>query len=344
MNTKLRFAMLGTGFWSYYQLSGWLETGEVECAALYDQSIAAALHRAGQFAIPPASVYDDLEAMLAQERFDFVDICTSPESHETLVRRVAEHGLPVVCQKPMATSLVASQSLVQHCKTAAVPFYVNENFRWQRPIRAIKKSLDRGHIGRVFRARLDYRSSFPVFDNQPYLKDLEQFILSDVGPHLFDLARFLFGEAASVYCQTQTVIPGVAGEDTATVILRMESGATVICVMSFATRREYDRFPETYVEIEGDSGFLELGPDYWLRETTSEGTMSTRFAPPHYAWAEPAYDVVHASIVPAQTNIARALKALEAGETTGEDNLKTMELVFRSYESAAKGQVIQITG
>ena len=91
------------------------------------------------------------------------------------------------------------------------------------------------------------------------------------------------------------------------------------------------------------AGFLELGPDYWLRETTTERTLSRRCPPPRYPWTDPTYDVVHASIVGAQTNIAHALKGLETGETSGEDNLKTLQLVFLSYASAASGQVIQIS-
>ena len=112
--------------------------------------------------------------------------------------------------------------------------------------------------------------------------------------------------------------------------------------MSYASRREHDRFPETYVQIEGDRGFLELGPDYWIRETTDAGTLSTRHKPPRYSWADPAYDIGHSSIVHEQRNIARALKGLEHGETNGDDNLKTMQLVYKAYESAAEHRVIAL--
>jgi D-apiose dehydrogenase len=248
----------------------------------------------------------------------------------------------VVCQKPMATTLEESEALVAVCKQHNVPLYINENWRWQYPLRQLKKALDSGRIGKVFRARIDYRNSFPVFDNQPFLKELEQFILTDIGSHILDVARFLFGDAKSLYCQTYRVHPDIKGEDVATVMLLMESGATVVCEMSYASRREHDRFPETFVHIEGDQGFLELSHDYWVRETTVEGTLATRHIPPRYPWANPAYDLIHSSIVPEQLNIARALKGLEVGETSGDDNLKTIQLVFKSYESAAKNQVIEL--
>ncbi len=339
---KLKFALFGTGFWAYYQLPGWNETGEVECVALYNRTRSKAEKLAAQFGIPLDKVYDDPEALLDAERdnLDFVDICTAVEQHYPHTKMAAERGLPVVCQKPMATSLEEAEALVNVCKQYNVPLYINENWRWQTAIRAFKHQLDKGHIGKLFRAHIDYRNSFPVFDNQPFLKELEQFILTDIGSHILDAARYLFGDATSLYAHTHRVNPEIKGEDSATVMMRMGDGVTVVADMSYATRREHDRFPETYIQVEGDRGFLELAPDFWIRETTSEGVFASRHKPPHYAWADPAYDVPHSSIVPEQWNIARALKGLEPGETTGDDNLKTVRLVFGAYESARTGKVL----
>ncbi len=313
--------------------------------ALYNRTRSKAEKLAAQFGVP--AVYDDAEALLDREKLDFVDICTNVETHYPFTRMAAERKLAVVCQKPMATSLAEAEALVNTCKAAGVLLYIlyiilyiNENWRWQHPIRAFKRKLDEGRIGRVFRARIDYRNRFPVFDNQPFLKDLEQFILTDIGSHILDTARFLFGDATTLYAHTYRVHPDIKGEDVATVMMTMGGGATVVCDMSYATRREHDRFPETYVEVEGDRGFLELGPDFWIRETTENGTLATRHKPPRYPWADPAYDLAHASIVPCQVNLARALKGLEPGETSGDDNLKTVRLVFGAYESARTGRVL----
>jgi hypothetical protein len=84
-----------------------------------------------------------------------------------------------------------------------------------------------------------------------------------------------------------------------------------------------------------------LGADYVIRLTTSRGTQATRHAPPRYAWANPAYDIAHASIVPCHANLLAALRGSGKGETTGEDNLKTLELVFGAYESAKKNAVVK---
>ncbi len=52
------------------------------------------------------------------------------------------------------------------------------------------------------------------------------------------------------------------------------------------------------------------------------------------------HDLAHASIVPCCANLLAALLGTGRAETTGEDNLKTLELVFGAYESARRGKVI----
>ena len=76
--------------------------------------------------------------------------------------------------------------------------------------------------------------------------------------------------------------------------------------------------------------------------TTRTGTQIRRVPPPRFPWADPAYDVVHSSIVPCQANLLAAMRGEEPAETTGEDNLKTVQLVFASYESQARGETVRI--
>ena len=132
------------------------------------------------------------------------------------------------------------------------------------------------------------------------------------------------------------------GEDVATVALGMASGATVNCEISYATRMEHERFPQTFVFVEGTLGSVELGLDYWIRVTSESGTFAGRYPPPRYAWADPAYDVVHAGIVSCHADLLAALQGVKPAETTAEDNLKTLALVFAAYESARTHQVVEL--
>ena len=340
---RLRFAVLGTGFWSHFQIPAWFEVGGVELAAVYNRTLARGEQVAAKFGVP--RVYGSAEELLRSEKLDFIDIITEIDAHEPLVRLAAQYKIPVICQKPMAPDLAAAEGMVQVCREAGVPFFIHENWRWQAPHRALKAVLDSGQIGRPFRARVDFISGFPVFDNQPFLKTLERFILTDIGSHILDTARFLFGEARSLYCQTSQVHTDIRGEDVATVMLGMQNGMTVTCSMAYAGNPlENEAFPETFFFIEGEKGSIELSQGNRLRVTTRDGTLSRRVKPPHYSWADPAYDVVHASIVPCNANLLKALKGEGQAETTGEDNLKTVRLVFAAYRSAQQNQAVEIQG
>jgi predicted dehydrogenase len=277
------------------------------------------------------------------EKLDFIDIITDVGTHERFVHLAAQHKLPVICQKPMAPNVETARRMVQTCGDANVPFFIHENWRWQTPIQQLRKELSSGKIGTPFRARIDMRSGFPVFDNQPFFKELDQFIISDLGSHILDVARALFGEADQLLCHTQRIHADIKGEDVATIMLKMSGRTSVVCNMAYAENfLEVDRFPETFFFIEGDKGSLELGADYWIRVTTADGTHARRYPPPRYDWADPAYDVVHASIVPCNVDIFAALRGGHTAQTAAEDNLKTVELVFAAYASAASGQVQKI--
>jgi predicted dehydrogenase len=335
---RLRFAMIGAGFWATPQLNGWRELAGAECVAVCNRTRSKAEALATRFGI--GAVYADVEEMIGRERLDFLDIVTDVKTHRRLVELAAAHRLPVICQKPMAETIEDARAMVAVCRAAGVPFLVHENWRWQRPLREVKAVLGSGAIGRVFRGRIDYCNSFPVFESQPFLKELKQFILTDIGSHILDVARFLFGESRQLYCRTQRVHEDIQGEDVATVMMSMGGEAIVTANLSYASRVEHDRFPETFVQIEGTAGSIELSADYWLRVTTADGTTSRRVPPPHYPWADARYALVHSSIVPCHANLLEGLRGGAGAETTGADNLRTMELVFAAYESAATGRVV----
>ena len=339
--SELRFAVLGCGFWSQYQIAGWREVGGPELVAVYNRTRPKAEAVASQFHVP--AVYDDVEALLDGERLDFVDIITDVDTHARFVQLAAARKLPVICQKPLAPDLATAQEMLRQCEQAGVPLLVHENWRWQHPLRELKRALGDPQLGPVHRARITYSNSFPVFDNQPFLRDLEQFIIMDIGTHILDTARFLFGEAQSLYCATQRVNQGIRGEDVATVMMTMDGGATVTCEMSYSSPVEHDRFPETFALVECAHGAVELGPDFWLRVTRrGQGTLSRRCPPPFYEWADARYATVHASIPACCENLLQSLKTGEPAETTGEDNLKTLQLVFGAYASATSGRVVNV--
>lgn len=328
---NLRFAVIGTGFWSKYQIAAWKEIEGVELVALYNRTLDKAIDVAKKFDV--SKVYDSVNELLENEKLDFVDIITDVDTHATFTLTAAGKGVNVICQKPMAASLADAQKMLDACNQNNVKLFINENFRWQAPIRALKETLDAGIIGKSFKARVSFCSAFPVYENQPFLAGLEHFILTDVGSHVLDVCRFLFGEAKSLYCITKKVNKEIKGEDVANVLMEMETGVHCYAELSYASILEKEAFPQTLVLIEGENGSLHLSNDFELKITTRKRTTSSIIRPAMYGWVDPAYAVVHSSIVDCNRNILKGLQGGES-ETTGDDNFRTMQLVWACYESA----------
>ena len=338
MDTKiLKGVIIGTGFWANYQVPAWQELEGVTMTAAYNRTLSKARAIAEKFAIP--NVYDDVEKMLDREQPDFVDIITGVDTHKAFTLMAARKGMDVICQKPMAPSVEEATEMLDACKQAGVKLFIHENFRWQAPIRALKAALDAGIIGAAFKARVSFCSAFPVFANQPFLAELDKFILTDIGSHVLDICRFLFGEARSVYCLTKRVNPAIKGEDVANVLMEMQSGLHCYAEMSYASILEKEAFPQTLVLIEGEQGSLHLSNDFELKITTRGSTTSRVIKPVMHDWLDPAYAVVHSSIVDCNRNILQGLRGGQA-ETTGADNLKTVQLVWACYASSSGKKII----
>lgn len=327
---SLRGALIGCGFFARNHLAAWREVDGVEMAAVCDLDENRARRFAEAFGIE--RVYTDAGALLEEEHLDFVDIVTQPASHRPLVEAAARRGVPVICQKPLAPSLEDARAMVAACEEAGVRFMVHENFRWQRPMRALKAAA--AETGPLFFGRISFRSAFDVYAAQPYLATDERFILYDLGIHLLDLARFFFGEATRLYCQAQRVNPAIRAEDVATVLLETERGATCVVDLSYASRLEEERFPQTLVHLEGTAGSAVLDPDYELTLTTEGRVRRRRVAPRVYDWSTPPAEAIQDSVVAIQRHWADCLRTDRAPETSGADNLRTLALVFGAYTSA----------
>ena len=340
--TALRFAVFGTGWWSNYQIPAWFEVGGVELVALYNRTVSRADKVARHYGIP--HVYGDPEELFRNERLDFVDLIVGNDVHLPMVELAAKYRVPVICQKPMAPLWDACQKMVQVCKEAGVPFFIHENLRWQAPVREVKHLLDSGVIGQPYRARVQIVGySALEYADQPFLKELAQLIMMDMGSHVLDTARYLFGEAQSLYCQHRRTRQDIRGEDVATVLLNM--GEVICsCEMSNATRTAWGHYPDVNIFIEGAQGSIELSPDYWVKVATDDGVTARRIEAPCYAWMRCDQPHWHASIVSCHADLLKAIRAGDQhmAETNADDNLKTMQLIFKAYESAADNRVMML--
>jgi len=334
----LRGGLIGCGFFAQNHLNAWRDVRGAEIAAVCDTDGDRARSCAESFGIP--RFYTDPEAMLREGGLDFVDVVTQPGTHRPLVELAAGHGLHVICQKPLAPTLEDAHAIVQECRAAGVRLMVHENFRWQRPMRALKEAT--AGLGDLFFGRITWRTSFDIYAVQPYLAADPRFIIADLGVHLLDLARFFMGEVDQLYCQTLRVNPSINGEDVATIVLRLRSGATCVVELSYASRVHEDLFPQTLVHLEGAGGSATLGPHFGLTVLREQVPEHRDVSPRMLPWCTPPAHAIQESVLEIQQHWTDCLRAGTDVETSGEDNLKTLALVYGAYESAETGLAYRI--
>ena len=337
MHHTLRGGLIGCGYFANNHLNGWRDVDGAEIVAVCDLDGERAQTAGERFGIE--KVYTDAEAMLETQSLDFVDVVTQVPSHRPLVELVAGYGVSVICQKPFAPTLDDARAMVVACKRAGVQLMVHENFRWQRPVRALKEAAEK--IGDLFFGRIVFRNNHDIFTNQPYLATDERFIIYDLGIHLLDMGRFLMGDVNRLFCHTQSVNPRVTGEDTATILLDMESGGSCVVEACYFSHLEQDVFPQTLIHLEGTKGSATLGVDYDLVLVVDGEASHQSVAPEPPAWASEPGVAIQEGVLTIQQHWTDCLREGGEPETTGVDNLRTLELVFGAYEAAASGMVFK---
>ncbi|MDD4774684.1 MAG: Gfo/Idh/MocA family oxidoreductase [Eubacteriales bacterium] len=335
---KLRVAVFGTGYWSQFQIPAWQSVG-AEVTALWNRTHGKALRSAARFGIE--RVFDTPEAVFEGVPFDIADIITDVEAHEPLVNLAARYKKDVICQKPMAYSLEACRRMTDNCRRAGVWFAVHENFRYQPQFAPVKAALDGGAFGRVLHAHIQLKSpDRAIISKQPSLAGMDHMALRDMGPHIFDVTRYLFGDAESVYSRPVVSYADIGAEDTALSLLVMKSGVPVMC--SLAHRFHYKVF------VQCEKGVITLDDDNVITFESDGQSRTldarTRTVLPYIP--DDDWEIHGAHVFAA---IPRCLEALtgrylknKPAETSGDDNLETMRTVFAAIRSRDTGTVVRL--
>lgn len=174
---------------------------------------------------PGVRVSDDPhEAWLA----DCVVVATPNRFHESYAHEAFARGVPVVVDKPLATSAHEVDVLLQDAARLDAKLTVFQNRRWDADFLTAQELVDAGTLGTLTRLvsrferfrpeiKAGWREAGDPRDGGGQLLDL--------GAHLIDQALLLLGPVASVYAEIAQVRPGVATEDDVFLALTHASGA-----------------------------------------------------------------------------------------------------------------------
>ncbi len=205
----------------------------------------------------------------------------------------------------------------------------------------VKEVIDSGEIGRPTWGRIAFRTGFDVYRTQPYHATEPRFAILDVGVHVLDLARVFFGEAERISCETQKRRADIAGEDTVTMMVRHKSGAVSINEVTYQAQKSPDPFPETLVEIEGESGTIIVEAGLMMTVSSSNSQRRVDVSVPLLPWTAKPWHVAQESVYRTNKHMLEALQAGREADTSGADNLKTFALAEAAYEAAAATRAIR---
>lgn len=336
----LRGGLIGCGFFARNQVQAWRDLPQANIVAVCDRDASRVSLFRQDFQIHDG--YTDTESMLSNCELDFVDIVAPTAAHRALVTTAANHGVHIICQKPFAGSLQDARDLIELCAAQGVSLTIHENFRWQGAICKVRDLLDAGAVGTPFFGRISYRCGYDVFANQPYLAEIPRFIIQDLGIHVLDMARALFGDVKRLSCETHRVNENINGEDTATIMLRHDSGTVGVVDCSYATKLLDDPFPQSLIEIDGDKGSLRLKQGYQIELHDADGNKTCLDATPDWPqWSEQPWATIQESVVNLQRDWVDSVLCERLPATHGADNFNTLALVDAAYQAAETTSVVE---
>lgn len=232
------------------------------------------------------AVYPDAEALDTPEQLweragslDLVVVATPNRSHAPLTRAALQAGLPVVVDKPFATSAAEARALIDEARARGRRLTVFQNRRWDGDFLTLRKLIADGALGAVHRLESRFERWNPV--PRPGWRESGDpadagGLLFDLGSHLIDQAIQLFGPVRAVYGEIDRRRSGVVTDDDAFVALTHASGVRSQLWMTRLAAQRAPRF-----RVLGDRAtFVKYGLD------GQEAAMAVGVVPGPEGWGE----------------------------------------------------------
>jgi len=167
---------------------------------------------------------DDYQQLLNSD-IEAVLITSPSAQHADMILAAAVAGKHIFCEKPLATNMERTLTAIAATASHGVRMQVGLMLRYEPHFRAAREMMESGELGEIYRFRMNHRDMAPralTFVRQ------SGGLLTDVGVHDFDLARWYVGEIKEVStCGTahSQAFRDAGDIDNALVTLRFESDA-----------------------------------------------------------------------------------------------------------------------
>lgn len=138
-------AVLGTGYWGKNILRNLDALGALR--GFYDSAAEARASFGAQY--PDATVYDSVEAVLADTAVPAIAIATPAETHGALVRQALDAGKHVFVEKPLCLEVAEARELEALARDKGAILMVGHLLLYHPAFLALKDAVADGAIGRL---------------------------------------------------------------------------------------------------------------------------------------------------------------------------------------------------
>lgn len=230
--TPLRVIVVGAGGMGRAWLNAVEQSPLVELAGIVDLDLDAA--RAGAAAIgrPELPVGTGTAALAADVGARAVINVTVPAAHHPVTTEALAAGLPVLGEKPVASTVAQGLSLAAAAELSGQLFMVSQSRRYNRQLFDTKRlASSLGSVG-IVSAEFFKAPHFGGFRDA-----MDHPLLLDMAIHQFDMARFLLdADPVSVFCEEYNPSwSWYRGDAAATAIFEMSGGERFIFTGSWCS-------------------------------------------------------------------------------------------------------------
>ena len=233
---------------------------------------------AKRYAIPFPT--QDYHAILDRPDIEAVVICSSTDTHASIIKEAAQAGKHIFCEKPIALNLPSIDRALDAVARAGVKLQLGFNRRFDASYRRVRQAVEQGETGRLQQLHIISRDPAPPLIE--YIPGSGGLFL-DMTIHDFDMARFLAGsEVDEVFVMAGVMVDPAIGEvgdvDTATILLRFSNG--VIGTIENCRRAAYGY--DQRVEVLGSAGAVRTENKYSNTAIISDSSSIRRDLPLHF--------------------------------------------------------------
>lgn len=285
------------------------------------------------------NTYVEIADLLKEEKeIDVISICTPNGLHADHSIAALRHGYHVLCEKPMAISVVDAERMINESLNANKRLFIVKQNRFNPPVQAVKEAIESVRFGKIFSVQLNcfwnrnpnyYKSS----DWKGSLK-LDGGTLYTQFSHFVDLLYYFFGDISEVkgfsgnFDHQETI----EFEDTGMVAIKFYNG--MLGTINY-TVNSHAKNMEGSISIFGEKGTVKIGGQY-LNELEYQNfdEYEIKDLPPgnppnnygEYKGSMSNHDKVY-------SNVIDVLQHKGVIATNGFEGLKSVEIIQKIYKA-----------